>query len=196
MSTYLIVLVLMTLSAAVGIPLAYGRARQGRWGFRPGPGVSTGDAPYRDAHVHAALPVGAPTSLRAAAALNGAWAMLTLLVFAPGGILFAMILSSWAPVPMLLFLAVSIDGFILPFVLLGASRRLLQREELDGARHAVTWSLIHHAAVFGAAALTAIITGRDGIALVVPTGIACAIGVGLTLLLDRALRVAREAPAA
>lgn len=196
MNAYLIFLALMTLASAVGLPLLYGRARHGRWGVRPGPGVSTGDAPYRDVRVRDDIPSGAPSVLRTAAALNGAWGMLTLLVFAPAGALFMMVLSNTMPLSMLLFLVVSIDGFILPFVLFAAGRRLLQREDLDKAQRAVKWSIVHHAAVFAAAVVTALLMEGRGVALVVPTGIACAIGVGLARLLDHALRVARETPSA
>ncbi|MEZ4253303.1 MAG: hypothetical protein R3B99_34275 [Polyangiales bacterium] len=78
---YLLFVGLVVTVALVGVPFYFGRARAERWGVRETK-QRVGDAPFRGGAVTrrtARRRVGAA----AAAGLNAAWAVLTLLMFTP-----------------------------------------------------------------------------------------------------------------
>lgn len=81
------------------------------------------------------------------AGFNVFWGVITVLFFAPGGLLAAAIISDHSVVGALAVLAVSLSGFGLGVALFIASRRLLAQKKLGRVIGIARWSMFHHVAV-------------------------------------------------
>lgn len=81
------------------------------------------------------------------AGFNVFWGVITVMFFAPGGLLAAAIVSDHSTIGALAILAVCLSGFGLGVALFIASRRLLAHKKLGRVIGIARWSMIHHAAV-------------------------------------------------
>ncbi|MEZ4253302.1 MAG: hypothetical protein R3B99_34270 [Polyangiales bacterium] len=97
-----------------------------------------------------------------------------------------------APIAVLLLSLTVVDGFVWPFAMMLAARRLLLRTELDGVRRAVRWSYVHHGlgglAMFAAVAQPRV--GSQGPMLAIAIGWATA-GIAIAWSMSRALAYAQ-----
>lgn len=141
---YLLVVVIAMGVFAIAIPLAYGRARAGRWGERETK-QRVGDDPFRGGEVTDRRPKRAPTWVRVAAGVSAAWAVASMLLFAP---LLALLAAFAAgPTPSLGVIALSllaVDSLVWPIAMLVACRALLVRRRLSTVGAALRWSYVHH----------------------------------------------------
>ena len=185
---YLVLTALVTVACAIGIPLTVGRSREGRWGTRRGAPVPAGTSPYREGVLRAELPNGAPWALRFTSGANAAWAVLTMMIFAPAGLLLLLFTADEAPLAALPLLAVCVDGFVLGGFLLGSARALLRREKLDEIPKRATWSLLHHGAVMLTMLLIGLLSGEWFMAAM--SAVPCGVGIGLAVALRGAARKA------
>lgn len=158
--------------AAVAVPLDLGRRDGRRWGIRRRP-RSVDPSPYRGATIHEERERGAPLLVRVAAGANVAWALLTMLVFAPAGCLL-FLMAAEAPLFIIFLAPVVFSGFLLSFRLMGAAGAVLGNQT-EKVGQAVTWSVLHHLAVAVLFALGAAVTvPRDpwlGLLPSIPAGI-------------------------
>lgn len=175
---------------AVAVPFAYGRATQGRWGERVARAELAGAGPYRDGTLVLHERQGAPWWVRLTAGLSGLWGVVTVFVFAPGGLLFVLVSAERTPVIALLALLVSLHGFWVGGRLGWSGVRLLKRKELSLVRTLPLHTALHHAAVLSVFALASLGTHDD---LVEVTLVPCAIGVAMAPLLTVALRRSQQA---
>lgn len=81
------------------------------------------------------------------AGFNVFWGVITVLFFAPGGLLAAAIISDHSAIGALAVLAVCLSGFGLGVALFIASRRLLAQKKLGRVIGIARWSMVHHVAV-------------------------------------------------
>lgn len=142
---YFGIVVVGVIVAGFGLPLLFGRARTERWGERETK-HSLGDDPYRGGEVSERRPESAPRWIRIVAGLNGAWGVLSALVFAPTVGLLALVLADSARfgLGIAALALVALDGLLLPFVLGVAAKNLLSRRNLSWVKTAVRWSFAHH----------------------------------------------------
>jgi len=81
------------------------------------------------------------------AGFNVFWGVITVLFFAPGGLLAAAIIGDHSVVGGVAVLLVCLSGFGLGVALFIASRRLLAQRKLGRVIGIARWSMVHHAAV-------------------------------------------------
>lgn len=130
---------------AIAIPLAYGRARGGRWGERESK-QRVGDDPFRGGEVTDRRPKRAPAWVRFAAGVSAAWAVASMLLFAPLHALLAAFTADSTPSPLevIALSLVAVDSLVWPIAMLVACRALLVRRRLSTVRAALRWSYVHH----------------------------------------------------
>lgn len=165
-----------------------------RWGSRISRRVDVGDGVYRSAPFDVPEARQLPVVCGVGAVTSVAWGVLTLLVFAPAGLLlFAMSSPSAVAPPLATVGAVGVllasgHGLLLGARLIGLVKVLVVRTESSASRvgHAVIVSGIHHAVVIASfVALSA--SGHDGPLLL--AAIPCAIGFIHVALLAQARAV-------
>jgi hypothetical protein len=182
-----IVLVAVVL-AAVATWFEVGSGRW-RWGSIAEPPAVVGDDPYRTMVVAGgARPRHVPALCIAASFTSIAWGMVTMLMFAPGGLMFLLCgyVSHPAAFPGgLLVLMVSLHGFVIGARLIAISRALVVRSAGAAvrARSVAVRSLAHHGGVAAAFALVAVVVqSREMDQIAVQTAWLCGLGAGLALL--------------
>jgi hypothetical protein len=175
---------------------AHGESR-GRWGEERIGRALVGAGAYRAAPVFETRARHAPSRVLWAGILARVWATLTALVFAPAGGLAAfmfLVTARHQPLATLFMLvsgALAVSGLGLSFALVRAAHEVQHREHAEPFENTLRWSHAHHmlvACFFIAAALA--FGEHDAwiaIALVVPP---CLVGIGITLLLGNAGRLA------
>lgn len=191
---YLLVVVVAVGAFAIAIPLLYGRARARRWGERETK-QKVGDDPFRGGEVTDRRPKSAPVWVRIAAGVSAAWAVATLLVFAPVTALFAALTAdlTTSPAGVVALSLVSVDGLAWPIAMLVACRALLVRRRLSTVRFALRWSYAHHVATLLAAMVASVsITHSDANALMAMGFGWSATGLAIAVWTARALRVAES----
>jgi hypothetical protein len=164
-----------------------------RWGWRVGRRVEVGEGAYRSAPVDVREPRRLPLVCSVAAATSVAWGLLTLLIFAPAGlIMFAvqigLIHAHWpslAPLGAIGLLIASCHAFWFGGRLIGLVGPLVVRTEcsatrVDTMRLVSTW---HHALV---TASFVVLSADAGMKPLLVSMIPCAIGFAHVFLLARA----------
>ncbi len=189
---YFVVLALGCLVVGVGVPLAVGRASEQRWGQRKLPPVDVGQAPYRDRPVQDERANGAPWSIRATAVCTGIWGILTMLAFAPAGLVFVALGFQENVLATPLVLLVSLHGFFLAARLIAAGRRLLAREDLAKVASLPKHALLHHLAVVVSFVLSGMWMGTWELALL--PMVPCILGAALSPAISSSLRKAQTLP--
>jgi len=167
----------------------------GLWGQKRIVTGALGAGAYRSAPVHSVRARHAPRRVLLAGILSRVWAALTLLVFAPAGVLGAMLFgavgehSPLGVVFVVLTAGVVISGFALGVALARAGGVVMHRERLEPLAPTLRWSYAHHvlvAATFLAGALAfEAEMARAVVYTVVPV---CAVGIAITWLLGSAER--------
>jgi hypothetical protein len=158
-----------------------------RWGIVRETSITAGDSPYREGPVTSVKLRGVPKRVRFAAALALAWALATILVFAPAGCLFALISLDQPKLALggLVVGALSCEGFLFGGSLVVAAVRLMRGALREDTRvnPLATWSILHHVAVaavfFVLAALTMEVEAV--FAWIAFVSVPCAIGIGQIL---------------
>ena len=173
--------VVVLMSAAVVIGL--GRRHAWRWGEVPAGTVRAGDGAYRDALVQKVRPRGVPPVVSWSAGLGYLWAALTFFVFAPSGLLLALLTAENQGEVMGIFVAVDcLSGFALAIALVIAGTSLLRCRPgaAERARLVGWWSVIHHLGVLATMAVLAV-PGERGFLIV--SAIPCILGLAHALSL-------------
>lgn len=172
------------------VVLALGYLFRDRWGTELAGVSSAGAGAYRQGAVHEYRLRGLPGAVGVAAGTGFFWAVLTLVGFAPGGGLLALLLADelggLLPLPIIL---VSVSGVALGVVLIVASVLLVQRASSASgfARGVATFSYVHHAAVALVMVLP-VLSNSSMVGLLLAL-IPCLIGAGQAALLQNAASV-------
>lgn len=165
----------------------------GRWGEeRVATGV-VGAGAYRS-HVHyESHDRRAPKRVLFATMLGRTWAALTGLVFAPAGLLAALLFGvagEHAPLGVVFVIAVlalSISGFALSVALVRATGAVARRDTSTPLATTLTWSHLHHGLVVATFFSAAVVFEPHSAGLVAMTVLpTCLVGVAVTLLLASA----------
>ncbi|HJL15216.1 MAG TPA: hypothetical protein RMH99_06145 [Sandaracinaceae bacterium LLY-WYZ-13_1] len=182
----LITVTAAALLLASGGTVAFFAHRHGwRWGARPLRSTPRGEGGYRSAPVTAGhVPKGFPPSVLLSSGVGFVWAALTLLVFAPAGVLFCLLLSDGdlaaLSIPTLLAICASGFGLAVALVVNGVGLLRCRPAAHRWAVRIAGWSLGHHLAV--AAFFTAVgVAAREEAVTMV--AVPCAVGIGHALSL-------------
>lgn len=194
---YMLLLVLGLVILIGSFALAYGLSDRHawRWGTSEAKVVAPAGG-YRDAALTQEVARPVPPLIPLVASTGFVWAAITLLVFAPAGALFTMMLEGHR-LACVCFLTVTVSGFGLGIGLIVAGLDLVRCRERapSTARSVGTWSLVHHAAVLVATCVTAAAEGGDSAALILVAAVPCALGALHAFGLLRAAQLpAPEAP--
>lgn len=186
---YAVAFVVVAGSALTAVLLA--RRHAWRWGEIPGPAVAAGEGAYRGAVLATSVPRGTPALVPWAAGTGFVWAAITFFVFAPAGLLLALIVADdVAGLAALWVVGVSASGFGLAVMLVVAGVQLLRCRPgaHRRARRVATWSIGHHLVVLSTMAALALAEPNFGFLLL--AAVPCIVG-GIHAL---ALRAAGHLP--
>ena len=192
--TYLVGVSAFALVIGVAMTCYWASGQRWRWGWRIARRVEVGEGVYRSAPVDVREARKLPVVCGVGAVTSAVWGFLTLLVFAPAGLLlFAISSDNGSAQPLVTVGAIGVlvasgHGFLLGTRLIGLVKALVVRTESSAMRvgRAVMVSGIHHAVVvLSFVALTA--SGHEGPLLL--AAVPCAIGFIHVALLAQARAV-------
>lgn len=186
-----LVLVVGSVAAVVGL----GRRHAWRWGEVPEGAAQAGEGAYRASTVHVVRPRGVPPLVSWSAGLGYVWAALTFFVFAPAGLLLAVLVGMGprALLGGLLVAALCATGFALAIMLVVAGTALLRcrPKAAELARRIAWWSLVHHVVVVVVMVGVGLGTGWEPLGGV--AAVPCLLGALHALLLLKAGRLPEPA---
>lgn len=162
-----------------------------RWGEVEAGAVHAGEGAYRGVVLTATKPRGTPALVPWVAGTGFVWAAITFFVFAPAGLLLALIIGEQlSGLASLWMVGVSCSGFALAVMLVATGVQLLRcrPDAQQRARRVALWSLGHHLVV--ASTMAAIGLGMSTWDFLLWSSVPCIVG-GVHAL---ALRGAGELP--